>query len=288
MRVWNSPEEPTSADMPPGTVPQPSYPRDWQVPHGDYIVFAEKATRNCVVIPVINEGEKLRVQLKKMRHLKQVKQTDVIIVDGGSTDGSVTTDLCRSMGVRSLLIKRDKGRLSAQLRMGYAYGLISGYHGIITIDGNNKDSVESIPLFVEALEAGFDYAQASRFLPGGSGVNTPWLRLLAIRCIHAPLVSLAAGRRFSDTTQGFRGYSAAYLKHPAVQPFRDVFQTYELLAYLSARASQLGLRTTEIPTERRYPTKGPLPSKIRSLRGYVELLKILACLLAGKYNPPEI
>lgn len=285
MSAWNLPKKPIFVDELPRNVPKPSYPRDWKVPHGDYYVFSKKTTRACVIIPVINEGQNIRIQLKRMMHLGLMKQTDVIIVDGGSTDGSVAPQLCKSMGARCLLIKQDEGKLSAQLRMGYAYALISKYQGIITIDGNNKDSVESIPLFVEALEQGFDYAQASRFVRGGRGVNTPLLRLLAIRCVHAPLVSLAAGRRFSDTTQGFRGYSSKYLTHPGVQPFRDVFQSYELLAYLSTRASQLGLLTTEVPTERRYPPDGPMPTKIRSLRGYFGLMKILIFLLAGKYNP---
>lgn len=268
-------------------IPKPSYSSNWKVPHGDYYVSFERATKYCTVIPVINEGINIGMQLKKMRSLGQMRWTDLIIADGDSTDGSIPLDFLKSIGVRSLIIKKDIGKLSAQLRMGYAYALTEGYEGIITIDGNNKDSVESIPLFAEALDNGFDYAQASRFITGGRGINTPPIRHLAVKFIHAPLVSLAAGRRFSDTTQGYRGYSSKYLKHPQVQPFRDIFQTYELLAYLSARASQLGLNATEIPTERRYPKKGPIPTKIGFFRGNVELMKILLNLLAGKYNPKE-
>ena len=59
---------------------------------------------------------------------------------------------------------------------------------------------------------------------------------------------------------------------------------YELLAYLSVRASQIGLRACEIPVRREYPRKGKTPTKISFLKGNIELLKILFRLSKGKYN----
>ena len=41
--------------------------------------------------------------------------------------------------------------------------------GIITIDGNNKDDPEAIPHFIESLNKGIDFVQASRFIKGGKG-----------------------------------------------------------------------------------------------------------------------
>ena len=110
------------------------------------------------------------------------------------------------------------------------------------------------------------------------------MRTLGIKLLHAPVLSLAARRRFTDTTQGFRAYSLRYLSHPDVQPFRNVFQTYELLAYLTVRASQLGLRTREIPTARTYPDDGTVPTKI-NVNGNVSLIQILFATLRGRYNP---
>ena len=70
-----------------------------------------------------------------------------------------------------------------------------------------------------------------------------------------------------------------------MQPFRNVFRTYELLAYLSTRASQLKLRTCEVPVTRAYPNTGKIPTKISPLKGNAELMKILLAIAAGKYNP---
>jgi len=246
--------------------------------------FRERRTRYCVVIPVLNEGNRIITQLKEMSSTGISSIADIIIADGGTSDGSLDLDFLCGCDVRALLVKRDSGKLSAQLRMGYFYGVREGYEGIITIDGNNKDSVSSIPLFIEALDQGVDYAQASRFVPGGKAINTPKSRHYAIKFVHAPLLSLAARKRYTDTTQGFRAYSRKYLLHPKVLPFRTIFQTYELLAYLTVRASQLGLVSREIPTTRTYPETGPTPTKLH-FRGKVGLLKIIVDTLLGRFNP---
>lgn len=256
----------------------------WQVPSSNEVRFAPKSARYALVVPVINEGARLTGQLKRMQTAGADKLADIIIADGGSTDGSTAEADLAALGVRALLVKTGPGKLSAQLRMAYAFALREGYDGVITMDGNGKDSVESIPLFVKALDQGVDYAQASRFIPGGGAVNTPVLRHLAIRLLHAPVLSLAAGRRFTDTTQGFRAYSRAYLEHPGVQPFRDIFQRYELLAYLTVRASQLGLRTAEIPTTRTYPDDGSVPTKLNA-RGNLDLICVLWRTATGQYAP---
>ncbi|UUZ47154.1 hypothetical protein LP420_27115 [Massilia sp. B-10] len=55
-----------------------------------------------------------------------------------------------------------------------------------------------------------------------------------------------SGFRWTDTTQGFRAYSRKMLSDPRVAPFREVFASYELLAYLSLRVPQLGFRCIEL------------------------------------------
>ena len=116
--------------------------------------------------------------------------------------------------------------------MGIWWALQRGYEGIITIDGNNKDSIEDVPKFIEKLEEGYDFIQGSRFVKGGKAVNTPFIRLVSVKLIHAPVISLAARQKFTDTTNAYRAYSVKYLKDERVQPLRDIFMTYELLAYL--------------------------------------------------------
>lgn len=257
---------------------------NWQVPKFEAPLSMDRRHPWCVVIPVINEGHRIRHLLERISVNKISSIADIIIVDGGSTDGSLNLDFLRAHDVSALLVKTDAGKLSAQLRCAYAYALERGYEGIVTIDGNDKDDPKPIPEFIDALEKGYDFVQASRFVSGGTAENTPKSRDLAIRWIHAPMLSLFSGFHWTDTTQGFRAYSRKMLLDPRVAPFRDVFDTYELLAYLSYRVPKLGFRCIEKPTARKYP-KGEVPTKIGGFRGNLSVLKVLFFACFGKYDP---
>ena len=257
----------------------------WQVPPSEARVFRERATRYCVCVFVVNEGERLHAQLGRMRLLAPV--VDIVIVDGGSTDGSVAEDAVRPFAVRAVLVNRGARGLSAQMRVGLAWALREGYAGVIVMDGNNKDDPAAIPEFVRALEGDFDHIQGSRYVPGGRAVNTPWRRHLGVRLLHAPLISLAAGVHYTDTTNGFRGYSRRLLLDPRVQPFRDVFTRYELHYYLAVRAARLGYRVRELPVTRAYPRTGKTPTKITPVRGELLVLRTLLAACLHRFDPPS-
>jgi dolichol-phosphate mannosyltransferase len=162
-----------------------------EVPESEIKLFWPRVHQYILVIPVINEGERIRRQLRAIFELKP--SVDVVLADGGSTDGSLETEFLRANGCRAILTKKGPGKLSAQLRMAYAWALDEGYQGIITVDGNGKDGVEAIDAFVGKLEAGFDYVQGSRYIAGGRAINTPIDRKIGGRLIHAPLLSLFGG-----------------------------------------------------------------------------------------------
>lgn len=254
------------------------------VPKFEVNEFLPKKTKYCLCIPIINENGRIQAELKRAMQHSIHELIDIIICDGNSTDGCTEHELLKSFGVNTLLIKKDIGKQGAQLRMGFWWALQRGYNGIITIDGNNKDSIESVSLFIDKLDEGYDFIQGSRYIQGGEAINTPLSRHLAVKFIHAPIISLAARFKFTDTTSAFRGHSKCYLEHPKVQPFRDVFMTYELLAYLSVRATQLKLKVCEVPVTRAYPKGEKTPTKISPLKGNWNLIKILFKTLLGRYG----
>lgn len=264
----------------------PEIRADWQVPAFETQLWLGRQHPWCAVIPVINEGERIKSLLARMSAIEIGSFADIIIVDGGSTDGSIDPEVLQEYGVRGLLLKTGPGKLSAQLRCAYAFALDQGYKGIVTIDGNDKDDPEAIPRFIDALKQGVDFVQASRFIAGGVAENTPKSRDFAIRFIHAPMLSLFSGFHWTDTTQGFRAYSRKMLLDTKIAPFRDVFMTYELLAYLSYRAPKLGYRCLELPAIRRYP-QGEVPTKISSIKGNLAVFKILLKACTGRFDPIE-
>lgn len=261
------------------------YEKQEGVPKFECIEYNGKTKNYVVLIPIINEGDRIVKELRKAKDYKVSDYADIVICDGGSTDGCTEeTQLC-SLDVNTLLVKQDAGKQGAQLRMGIWWALKRGYNGIITIDGNNKDSIEDVPHFIDKLEEGYDLIQGSRFVKGGKAINTPFIRTVSVKLIHAPVISLTAHQRFTDTTNAYRAYSARYLKDDRVKPLRDIFMTYELLAYLSVRATQIGMKACEIPVTRAYPKTGKTPTKISFFKGNSELMKILLKNACGAYNP---
>jgi len=251
----------------------PTYRVEWQCP---------RRQRWAICVFVINEGEKVRKQLRSMAIYANM--VDLIVADGGSTDGSLNAEIMQEVDATALLVKTGTGKLSAQMRMAFDYCLNEGYEGVIVIDGNGKDGIDAIPSFIEALEAGWDHIQGSRFIPGGHHENTPLSRYLAVRLMHAPMVSLASGFHYTDTTNGFRAYSCKLLADPEIAVFRPCFDRYQLHYHLAIEAVRRGFRVTEIPVSRCYPASGKTPTKIKGLGGLFAVLKQLSDVCRGKYQ----
>lgn len=253
----------------------------WVVPRHNVAVLRPRTTRFAVIAPVWNEGPRFERQVQAMMPYTSI--CDIVVADAPSTDESTALPKLRAGNVHALVSLTEPGGLSASLRAAIAYALTAGFDGVILIDGNGKDDPEGLVRFVEQLEAGADYAQGSRFMPGGRAVNTPTSRLLLIRLFHAPVFSLLCGRWFTDTTIGFRAFSRRFLLDPRVRPFRSAFEHYEIYFYLAWAACRHGFRVTDVPVTRSYPASGPVPTKITLFRGNWRMLKPLLMILLRRY-----
>lgn len=267
------------ADRPTEVGPKMDVARD--IPRFECREFFARRTRYCVVVVVLNEGERLRKQLERMK--ARAELADIIIVDGQSTDGSTDPVILASMGVRALLTTPEHG-LSTATRVGLAYAIDEGYEAVITIDGNGKDGVEALPAFIAALDSGYDLVQGSRFMKGGVHKNTPWERFIGIRFVMAPVLALGCGVHYTDPTNAFRALSRRFLTDPRVQPLRRIFVRFNLQHYLIYRAAQLRYQVTQIPVSRVYPDDGSVPTKIIGWRlNFLDLWEMIKTA-AGCYN----
>ena len=255
------------------------------IPKYEISFLNNKINNYCLIIPVINEGKNIQNLLYKIFKNNLSDIIDIIIVDGGSTDNSLL-DIDLKKNIRSLLILRDEGKLSSQLRCAYSFALHEEYKGFITIDGNNKDDPDLVVDFIKYLDEGYDFVQASRFIKNGKGINTPLLRYLAIKYIHAPTLRFFSNFYWTDTTQGYRAYSRKIFEDKLISPFRKIFHSYELLCYLSYKVPKLGYKCIEIPSIRTY-YKNTKPSKISSLTDHFLILKILIYTCLGLYDPKK-
>lgn len=254
------------------------------VPSYETYEFDAKKNLYCICVFVINEGEKLLNQLKTMSSICS-GLVDVVVADGGSTDGSTDHDTLKRISVNTLLVKTGEGKLGSQMRMAFDWALNRGYKGVVVVDGNGKDGMDAIPCFVEELKKGVDHVQGSRFIKGGYHENTPKSRLWGLKLLHVPLMRLASGFKYTDTTNGFRAYSARLLASDKLNIFRDCFAGYELHYYLAIEAARQKFRCSEIPVSRVYPAQGKVPTKISGVRGNLTVIQKLFLSSIGYYRP---
>jgi len=256
-------------------------PTHYKIPKYDELFTSAKQYDYCVAIFVINEGEKLHKQLQRMKDSNL--SVDIVVSDGGSSDDSTDIQKLKHLGVNTLLVKNDSGKLGSQMRIAFSWAIEKGYKGIVVIDGNNKDSVESINDFVDKLKEGYDHIQGSRFIDGGRAINTPTSRLLGLKLLHVPMIRLASGFKYTDTTNGFRAYSKKLLLADEMAVFRDVFTSYEFHYYLAIEAAKQGYNCLEIPVTRTYP-KGKVPTKISPVKGNLGVIKTLFKVCLGGFG----
>lgn len=254
-----------------------------EVPDYEEIVLIRKNYQIALVIPILNEGPRIIEQLKKISD--ENPRVDIIVADGGSSDGTIDEISKKKYCVTTILINKDGGGLSAQIRMAFDYCIQSGYTAVVTMDGNNKDGVDGISAISRRVGQGFDFVQGSRFVAGGRHEGTPFTRLLGLKLIHSPLIGLLANFKYTDTTNGFRGHSIEMLRDPRLRLFNSNFTGYRILPYISVQASLLGYRCSEIGVSRKYPTTGPVPTKIKGLKGNFQILGDLVRVALRKDFP---
>lgn len=248
-----------------------------QLPSHLYKEFFTKKNNTILLIPIWNEGQRIKTQLQRLKNANISHIADIVLLDGGSTDDSINKEFLNRMNVRTIFSTDAKGQSSAY-RIGFAKALEDGYQYCITVDGNNKDSVEQIPEFLRTLQEGFDFVQGSRFMEGGYHENTPKTRELAIKYFSNPLLSYVSGFNYTETMSAFRGFNVDIFKDSRLDIFRDIFQTWELQWYMASRIPRLGYKTIEIPP------KGPVVTKINwigNFRIIIQLIKVAV----GFYNP---
>jgi dolichol-phosphate mannosyltransferase len=194
-----------------------------------------------------NEGDKIRRTIA--RH-PPTRTYDLLIADDGSTDGALD-----GMDPGILVLRHETNRgIGATMKEVFQYALDREYEVLVIHAGNDKDEPKEIPLLLDPIVRGeVDFVQGSRYLGGGGFGNMPKYRVFSTRVLHPLAFSLAARKRVTESTNGFRAFRTALLRDPRIDWRQSWLDRYELEPYLLLKAIRLGYRHCEVPVTKIYP-----------------------------------
>jgi hypothetical protein len=195
---------------------------------------SSRQTKVSVVVPAMNEAQNIGHVL---RQLPAEGLHEVILVDGNSEDDTIEAARSAYPEIR-VLVQSGRGKGDA-FRTGFA--AVTG-NLVVMLDADGSADPAEIPRFVEALEAGADFAKGSRYLPGGGSTDITGLRSLGNRVLSGS-ANLLHGTRFTDLCYGYNAFWARCLPFIAL----DV-PGFEVETLINLRIAGAGMKITEVPS----------------------------------------
>jgi glycosyltransferase involved in cell wall biosynthesis len=211
-----------------------------------------------LIIPALNEEKNLPHVLPRIPSLVD----EVLLIDGSSKDRTlrVATELCPHIRI----VRQDgKGKGDA-IRCGikHATGDI-----IVMIDADVSMDPEEIPLFIEPLLNGFEFAKGSRFLSRGGTEDMESYRKFANRFFIFLVNKLFHGK-YTDLCYGYN----AFWRH-AYEKLDILSDGFEIETELNIKALKAGLRVTEVASFEEQRLNGK--SNLKSFRDGFRILRTI-------------
>jgi glycosyltransferase involved in cell wall biosynthesis len=199
-----------------------------------------------VVIPTLNEARNLPhvfAQLPGGIH-------EVIVVDGHSADD--TCAVARRLRPDATIITQNRSGKGNALACGFAAatGQI-----IVMLDADGSADAGEIPVFVQALLDGADFAKGSRFAPGGGSSDLTRLRTWGNRLLMA-VVNKTYGTAYTDLCYGYNVFWRRHLPTlrldsttaPSDRTQRLWGDGFEIETLISIRVTVARLAVAEVPS----------------------------------------
>jgi len=208
--------------------------------------------KSVAIIPVFREVGKIGRVIQRF-DTGPVDQICLVVDDPNPAILAEIDDASSRIETPIKVIENPARRgVGSAIREGYEYAMSQRFDIIVVMAGNGKDDPREIPRLTRPIvEEGYDYVQGSRFLPGGRGEKTPFLRGVFTRLF--PFVwTFLTGVRCTEVTNGFRAYRASVLRDPRINVWQDWLEGYELEYYLHYKVLTLGYRFTERPVSKTY------------------------------------
>jgi dolichol-phosphate mannosyltransferase len=200
--------------------------------------------RTLVLTPTYQEAENIGEFLHRVR--AAVPDADILVVDDNSPDGTadIAERVATELGQIEVLRRPEKRGLGEAYRAGLALGLQRNYGQFVQLDADLSHDPAAIPALLQALNSGAVLAIGSRYVPGGTIPDWPWLRRALSRYGNR-YAGLLLGFKVLDATSGFRAYRAEALKSINYESTRAL--GYGFLIETTYRVSRQNGTIAEVP-----------------------------------------
>jgi glycosyltransferase involved in cell wall biosynthesis len=217
-----------------------------------------------VVIPCLDEAESIAecVEEALIALRRAGLETEVVVVDNGSRDGSAA------------LAEAAGARVVHEARRGYGRAYLAGFAAargryVVMADGDGTYDLRDAARFCQELDAGADVVIGSRLRGTVHPGAMPWLHRRIGNPLLTGLLNIFVGTRVSDAHSGMRAFRRSLLPRLAL-----CSTGMELASEHLVRSGRLGLEIRELPIDYR-PRRGH--SKLLWLRdGWRHLWLLLA------------
>jgi dolichol-phosphate mannosyltransferase len=200
--------------------------------------------RLSIVIPAHNEAGSIEPTLRALiAHLyPEGLDYEILVVDDGSTDGTgeVVARLADE-NPRLRCVVNDK-------RPGFGFAVRKGLESftgdaVVVVMADGSDDPRDVVLYHRVLEAGYECAFGSRFMPGAVVRDYPRIKLVINRTVNLGIRMLFR-HGYNDTTNAFKAYRREVIED--LQPLLS--HHFNLTVELPLKAVTRGYSYAIVPT----------------------------------------
>src|SRR5215218_6754707 len=190
-------------------------------------------TKISVVVPAMNEEKNIGQVLSELPDGLH----EVILVDGNSKDRTIEAAREAYPEIR-VTSQSGRGKGDA-FRTGFA--AVTG-NLVVMLDADGSADPAEIVRFVEALEAGADFAKGSRYMEGGGSADITKLRSFG-NTVLSGTANMLHGTDFTDLCYGYNAFWARCL------PFISLdVPGFEVETLINLRMASAGMKIVEVPS----------------------------------------
>lgn len=187
--------------------------------------------KSTLIIPALNEIKGMK---EIMPRIKRDWVDQIIIVDGGSTDGTI--EYAKANGYFVLEQKTEGVYNAYKEALEVAIGNI-----IVTFTPDGNSLPELIPKLVKKISEGYDMVIVSRYLDGARSYDDDPITAFG-NWMFTKIINILFGGHYTDTLVGFRAWREDLFKLTNVYAKTAGFEPLS-----AVKCAKLKLKVTEIP-----------------------------------------